>query len=75
MFSYGAEPQLPITVQTPEEICKALRNNIRLPMPPKCPQFIYANVMVPCWQYEASARPMFVQLCKSIEDLFIMQQS
>ncbi len=68
MFSYGAEPKLPNVGDSQEEILSALKENVRLPMPAACPQYVYTNIMAPCWYYDYEARPSFAKLWKTIKE-------
>lgn len=70
MFSFADDPALPITEHDEQySICTALKTGIRLPCPKMCPQYIYVNLMSPCWKYSSSQRPTFAQLVSIIEQI------
>ncbi|CAG7733213.1 unnamed protein product [Allacma fusca] len=81
IFSYGQEPNLPgvsnnesgDVKETDElqEIVKLLSSGVRLPCPEHCPNNVYKQLMLPCWEMNPQDRPSFSKLLGEIRDVEI----
>lgn len=72
MFSLGEDPQLPSLKEHSTDqamLLAALENGERLPCPSECPQQIYVELMLPCWNCESHFRPTFTCLSLTISQL------
>lgn len=70
MFSRGQEPDLiPNKTLTQQELYDYLKAGHRLARPPECPENIYDQLMMPCWDEIPQKRPTFLQLHNQIERL------
>jgi len=77
IFSYGADPILPGLTATDlggetdnvslEETLHTLKTGIRLPCPESCPQSVYTELMLPCWNINPLNRPTFRSLLGLIQ--------
>ncbi|KAH8416569.1 hypothetical protein KR222_009855 [Zaprionus bogoriensis] len=67
MFSRGEIPNL-VSGQdlTQEDFLNRLRNGERLPKPELCPDFVYNELMRPCWHETPKSRPTFLQIIQII---------
>lgn len=41
----------------------------RLPKSDTCPQAVYDQLMMPCWEYEKERRPTFTLILKTIDSI------
>jgi Janus kinase 2 len=63
MFSFGETPRLvPKTEFKGEDLLLALQSGIRLKCPKICPQIVYEELMMSCWNYETDQRPTFAEI-------------
>jgi len=71
MFTYGFQPWAALTGQ---QILEAIDepNFQRLEQPQTCPNEIYQNVMMKCWQHEPQNRPTFLQISAIIPEVMIL---
>lgn len=67
VMSRGRQPFEKIA--TLAEVAERIKAGYVLQCPPGCRKEIYALVMLPCWQKEASERPGFAELCNVLTDL------
>jgi len=76
IFSYGLEPILPGLSNNEaeadpdnmrmKEMLDLLNNGVRLPCPESCPQSVYTQLMLPCWDLQPQNRPSFRSLLGDI---------
>jgi hypothetical protein len=73
MFSYGFQPWAALTGQ---QILEAIDepNYQRLENPECCPNEMYYQIMLKCWQHEPQNRPTFAQLLNLLPEvsLFVL---
>jgi Janus kinase 2 len=72
IFSLGQEPNLPGASSNDvevDEIFNLLTKGVRLPCPTNCPQVIYSNLMLPCWQINPFERPTFSKILGDIREI------
>ncbi|ALC49431.1 hop, partial [Drosophila busckii] len=68
MFSGGETPDLfKGQALTQEEFIKCLRKGDRLPQPLLCPDFVYNDMMLPCWHEIPKSRPTFSKIIQIIQ--------
>jgi serine/threonine protein kinase len=76
IFSYGLDPILPglatnendadtDNIKT-KEMMELLNKGVRLPCPESCPQSVYTQLMLPCWELNPQKRPSFRSLLGDI---------
>ncbi|KAI0210452.1 Fibroblast growth factor receptor 4, partial [Lamellibrachia satsuma] len=68
MFSKG---DIPYDGITSGELKARLDSGYRMERPDHCPELMYEQVVQPCWNGSATARPTFDDVSKNIEGLFI----
>lgn len=68
MFSFGEEPIIE-TLEESSSLLDALDRGMRLPCPSFCPDEVYANLMLQCWQSEGKNRPLFSKIIVIVEQL------
>lgn len=77
IFSYGLDPILPGLSSNTEsdaetdntkmkEMLDLLNKGVRLPCPEACPQSVYTQLMLPCWEIQPQNRPSFRSLLGDI---------
>lgn len=72
MFSFGDSPNLvndESIMQSGEHILKLLKDGVRLPRPPFCPQHVYEDLMMPCWNENSQQRPSFGAILQRFPNL------
>ncbi|XP_062138602.1 tyrosine-protein kinase hopscotch isoform X2 [Drosophila sulfurigaster albostrigata] len=68
MFSRGEIPNLlPGQELTQEDFLNRLRRGERLPKPELCTDFVYNELMRPCWHETPKSRPSFYQIIQIIQ--------
>ncbi|KAH8386967.1 hypothetical protein KR093_003757, partial [Drosophila rubida] len=68
MFSRGEIPNLlPGQELTQEDFLNRLRRGERLPKPELCTDFVYNELMRPCWHETPKSRPTFYQIIQIIQ--------
>ncbi|KNC73318.1 hypothetical protein SARC_14123, partial [Sphaeroforma arctica JP610] len=65
IFTDGAMPYREIKTH---ELMTILEGGFRLQKPASCPQAVY-EIMLMCWEWDASSRPTFAELVTKVEGL------
>ena len=67
LFSLGKEPNLPGMEEAEEAdelqvMFTLLMKGVRLRCPETCPEYVYRNLMCPCWELNPQSRPTFSKI-------------
>lgn len=75
LFTFGDDPKIGSWPAEEEahQLLFALESGQRLACPPQCPQFLYVQLLVPCWNADSHKRPTFSHLVTQIEKLILAQ--
>ncbi|XP_017151220.1 tyrosine-protein kinase hopscotch [Drosophila miranda] len=66
MFTHGEAPNLVPPQENEVNFTERLNNGERLPQSPGCPDFVYNELMLACWNPVPRARPTFSQIIEII---------
>ena len=72
MYSFGDSPNLvndESIMQSGESILRLLKEGKRLPKPQFCPQNVYEDLMMPCWNENSQQRPSFDAILQRFPNL------
>jgi serine/threonine protein kinase len=74
MFAYGDEPYDGVSNK---EVLQMLKRGDVLACPPSCPQIIYEQLILPCFNLDPSKRPSYKELYKRLSNIeeFLQGQS
>jgi len=72
VFTDGQKPYKEF--KTNQEVWNNVASGYRLACPKECPDAVWSNVIFPCWEAEADARPTFEKLAGVIYPLLKLQR-